>query len=207
MVTRVDNYGGRRGQWLRRPYFCVVNLLGARAANPHLRQVWKNAALGQKPGDLRGTLIVSQRRHSSSWRQYWHLARASIKANPPSTRRAALVSTPRFCIIRSISLNRRRSCVCVGHSNLKFDISTPCFSASIFLDATSGAARRPCARSNSWSQNVAANAGWRGLSAGFRRQPTSGPTLTDGTQTFSSAPLGLESTKLANSNGETAGLW
>ncbi len=34
-----------------------------------LRQDRKNAALGQKSGDVRGALIVSQRRHASSWRQ------------------------------------------------------------------------------------------------------------------------------------------
>jgi len=91
----------------------------------------KRAAFGQKSGDLRHALIVSQRRHASSWRQYRHFARASMKAKPPSARSAAGKSTPRTCIIRSINAYRRRSCSCVGHNNLAFDIAPLAFSAGL----------------------------------------------------------------------------
>jgi hypothetical protein len=102
--------------------FLLALLANAKGPQSALRQV-KNPALGQKLAGVRGVLMVSQRRHVSSCRQYRHLARASLKAKPPSTPRATSASTQRFRIIRSINSYRRRNCSGVGHNSLEFDIS------------------------------------------------------------------------------------
>jgi hypothetical protein len=48
--------------------FLLALIANAKGPQSALRQV-KNPALGQKLGGVRGVLMVSQRRHVSSWRQ------------------------------------------------------------------------------------------------------------------------------------------